>query len=275
MMRFIELLVISLCAIGLHIFAAFYIIPAKEVQSSSPEQQNNLLILSANAQIETMVAEWEKPLVIETSIQTETTLPLLNYPPTISLINTPSEQINISNLSIPVLPKPKVQETETTAKISKLKPKVRPKNLVKNHKVKNKKTSKAPPRKASTAAKAQKISGDRKSAHLKSKAKSVTTRISKKILVDLQKVWGVKIRRRIDRFKRYPRGVRKSGRVIVSITIGRSGTLISCKLHRSSGASRLDKAALQAVNNAGSFPKAPNELTAKSYKFSLPIDFKR
>ena len=73
----------------------------------------------------------------------------------------------------------------------------------------------------------------------------------------LQAIWGAKIRARIDRNKRYPRGSNASGDVTIELQVARDGTLVSHRLRQSSGFSELDAAAMNAVARAKRFPKAP------------------
>lgn len=87
----------------------------------------------------------------------------------------------------------------------------------------------------------------------------------------LQAVWGAKIRARIDRSKRYPRGSKASGSVTIQLQVSRDGRLVSYRLRNSSGIPELDNAALQAVARAKRFPKAPKELIGNSFNFSVAI----
>lgn len=90
----------------------------------------------------------------------------------------------------------------------------------------------------------------------------------------LMLVWGAKIRSDVARSQRSPRGGRRSGQVIVALTVTRDGGLMSHRLQRGSGDRRLDTAALQAVTDAAPFPAAPDGLNGASYSFLLPIHFK-
>ena len=103
----------------------------------------------------------------------------------------------------------------------------------------------------------------------------VSTGASAKQLASIKAVWGARIRRRIERVKKYPRGVRKNGRAVVILVVSRSGNLMNYRLGRSSGNGKLDAAALQAVNKSGRLPAAPKELKGASYKFTVLIVFKR
>lgn len=85
--------------------------------------------------------------------------------------------------------------------------------------------------------------------------------------------WGAQIRSRVERRKTYPRAARRaSGTAVVSIRVTPAGQLAGVGLARSSGNSALDQAALQAVQRAGRFPKAPAGITG-TQTFSLPLVF--
>ncbi|XDA96738.1 TonB family protein [Sulfitobacter sp. LCG007] len=90
-----------------------------------------------------------------------------------------------------------------------------------------------------------------------------------------QQVWGAKIRSRIERAKRYPRGTDASGQASLVISIARGGQLLGVRIRQSSGNARLDQAALDAVRRAGRFPPAPEQLPLDSYSFSIPILLKQ
>lgn len=90
----------------------------------------------------------------------------------------------------------------------------------------------------------------------------------------LEATWGGQIRTRIERRKRSPRGARGEGRVVLSITVARSGQVLKVAVARSSGNPLFDQAALQAVSRSGKMPSAPAGLTNASYGFMLPMDFR-
>ena len=87
--------------------------------------------------------------------------------------------------------------------------------------------------------------------------------------------WAAQIQQRIARFQSYPRGARASGRVRVTMVIMQNGALGGVNVTRSSGASRLDQAALRAVQRAAPFPPAPESLTDTSYRVGQWISFER
>lgn len=89
----------------------------------------------------------------------------------------------------------------------------------------------------------------------------------------LLSAWGAKIRSRIERQKRFPRGERGSGRVMVRITVTRDGVISAAGIARSSGSAAFDQAAMTAVSRAGRMPAAPDDLAQASFSFDLPMDF--
>ncbi len=91
----------------------------------------------------------------------------------------------------------------------------------------------------------------------------------------LKTIWGSKIRARIERRKRYPKGANGNASVVVRLTIARDGTLLSYKIAKSSGIATFDQAAIRAVTRAGRFPAAPKKLADQKITVNLPINFSR
>ncbi len=88
-------------------------------------------------------------------------------------------------------------------------------------------------------------------------------------------VWGGRIRTRIERNKRLPRGAKGRGTAHLRIRVSPAGQLLSVRLTKSSGFAEFDQAAIGAVKRSGRFAKAPKGLTKASYSFSFSIKFKR
>lgn len=82
--------------------------------------------------------------------------------------------------------------------------------------------------------------------------------------------WGGQIQSRIARSRPNVSG---SGRAVVQLRVGRNGQLQGVGLARSSGNGAVDQAAINAVQRAGRFPRAPAALTNAAYTFSLPVSF--
>lgn len=84
-----------------------------------------------------------------------------------------------------------------------------------------------------------------------------------------------KIRRKIDRAKRYPTAARRDrlrGIASVAFTVSASGSPTNIRLARSSGSPILDQEALATVRRAGPFA-SPQEVGRESYPFVVPLDF--
>lgn len=87
-----------------------------------------------------------------------------------------------------------------------------------------------------------------------------------------------KVRARISRAAgRIPRSARAgaSGDVVVSFTVTASGGLGGVSIARSSGAAKLDAAAIAAVKRAAPFPKIPNGAGRSSWQFTIPMGLAR
>ncbi len=106
------------------------------------------------------------------------------------------------------------------------------------------------------------------------KARNVAT-MSKGQQAKQVAVWGARIRSRIERNKRFPRGARGGGTVRLRIRVDNAGRLAGAQVIGSAGQSALDKAALQAVARAGRFPAAPKGVARKTYSFTLKMRFGR
>lgn len=91
----------------------------------------------------------------------------------------------------------------------------------------------------------------------------------------LEQIWGGKIRRSVERRKRYPRSSRRSGATQIAMTVGRNGGLVAASIKRGSGHTTLDKAAMKAVKAAAPYAPAPIELSGDQFTFVLQILFKR
>ena len=90
----------------------------------------------------------------------------------------------------------------------------------------------------------------------------------------LKSGWGSKLRNRIERHKKPPKGAAGlSGSVKLRITVAPSGALLGVTVLASSGHEALDSAAMRAVKSAAPFAAAPKGLGEESYSFTLPIRF--
>ncbi|KAB7615855.1 energy transducer TonB [Amylibacter sp. SFDW26] len=276
MKRYAEIAIFGSIAVGIHI-AGFYTIPAKGVQSGGAGGEDAVSILGANQQIERMVQKWEEPPELAETLDIKPiTQPTPDQAPAIAAPSSQTAAVLLPNLialTAPNVDEPVKIQTETAKPI----PKPKPKDVEKpKQSVKKKLAPKAEKAQvASSRQKEQKSAGLDNGAFAGKGQSNVTTGVSKKQIADMKQVWGAKIRRRIERSKKYPRGTRKNGKAMVKLTVGRAGNIIAYSLKKSSGTNALDTAALQAISNTHKFPSAPKGLSNKSYVFTVPIVFRR
>lgn len=87
-----------------------------------------------------------------------------------------------------------------------------------------------------------------------------------------------KVASKLRRALRYPRAAQKDrlkGQAVVSFTVAANGSVGSVRIARSSGSPILDKAALEAVRRAAPFSPIPAAAGRSSWRFSVPLAFKR
>lgn len=89
--------------------------------------------------------------------------------------------------------------------------------------------------------------------------------------------WRGRLMVHLNRHKRFPDGVSRTGRmtVTVSVTIDRSGTVLSATVVTGSGAARLDRAAVALVKRASPVPAPPDSVAPGRSSFSIvvPVDY--
>ncbi|UYV36846.1 TonB family protein [Rhodobacteraceae bacterium D3-12] len=268
-----------------------------------------ITLAAAPPQIETMVEAWDTPpetAVAQTMPKAPAQPDVAPPPPTNSFdappampgaVALPSNPINkpqlpqfdsatpeppVSDLAVKSSRRPKTRPEPPKKEIAKPKPQAKPKPTQKAQ-AKKKPTPKPAPKKAAKKAKtaqkatagraAQKAAGSGGSSSAGNAGKSKTAILSKGKQQRLISVWGGRIRAKIERSKRYPRGAKKRGRVVLRLSISPSGSVRGVSIARSSGNSALDKAAIAAVRRAGRMPRAPKGLNNASYRFNLPISF--
>jgi protein TonB len=150
-----------------------------------------------------------------------------------------------------------------------------PKKIVKktppNKVQKPKKKAQAAQSAPSKATRAAGTGGGAQSGQSKS-ARAAT--LSKSQRQSLTARWGAEVRRKVDRNKRAT-GSGQRGRVVMLVTVSRTGALLGVKVSQSSGKASLDKAALSAVRRARQFSAAPKGLTKGQYTFRVKLDFTR
>jgi len=126
---------------------------------------------------------------------------------------------------------------------------------------------------AQAASQAQRASGHGGAAQAGTGGRADVATLSPGQRRSLVAAWGARIRTRIERAKRTPRGLRTGGRVVLRLQVDRAGALRGVTVRQSSGNPDLDAAAMQAVRRAGRFPAAPEGLDKPLYTFSLPVRF--
>lgn len=93
----------------------------------------------------------------------------------------------------------------------------------------------------------------------------------------LNQQYGLILFQQISKAKSYPRFARKAnieGRVLVAITIDRSGKILGVKVHKSSGYEILDENTVETIRNLKQFPPPPDALTWQTKTFVLPVKYK-
>lgn len=302
MTRLFEPLAFTLLAIVAHLLFLADFQKDDGLQSGGAGGAALITLAAAPPQIETMVEKWNSPpetanaqTMPQPPLQPDTAPPApltsVDLPPalpkTLSLPSSPARK--------PLLPQfdsapPEPQVSDLAVKVSP-RPLPRPKKPIQTAKIPEKKPSPKAPQKKKPAPKtpvkkvakkaqkstagraAQKAAGSGGGSTAGQSGKSKTATLSKGKQQRLITVWGGRIRAKIERSKRYPRGVRKQGRVVLRLSISPSGSVRGVSIARSSGNAALDKAALAAVRRAGRMPRAPKGLNNASYRFNLPISF--
>lgn len=268
-------------ALALHV-AGFVLRPEEAGAVSAGAGGEDLVSLqAADASIEALVEDWDKPpeVVEDTPPEPEVPQafeppPSLDTPPEIAPPVQMTEALELPQLSEslpsvspppppPPKPEPEPEKVEEKPK-PKPKPKAEPKPAAKK---------KQP---AAAARPAQQAAGSGGGAQAGADGSAQSATLSKARVNDLKAGWGAAIRSRIERRKTYPGAARgASGTVTVRLTVSRAGALSGVSVARSSGNAALDEAAIKAVRAAGKFPSAPKGLNEASYSFTLPMRFAR
>lgn len=271
MKRWLEALTCLTLAVALHL-AAFAGQP-KPGQMAGGSSGDALVSLKAAAPtVAEMVRSWERPPNIQAQPRVETPpAPSVseNVMPDLKIDQAPRTQMSVvlaapqpeEDVQIDTAPPPPPPEPEIQVR-PEVTPKQRPQKAPEQEGRKAKVTS------AGVAEQVSAGSGGGSQAGT-DKAEVSTGNSGKQ--AQLQAVWGSKIRARIERNKRYPRGSDNSGDVTIRLTVSREGRLVSYQLAKSSGDAVLDQAALNAVARTKRVPKAPRDLTGANYRFSVLI----
>lgn len=89
--------------------------------------------------------------------------------------------------------------------------------------------------------------------------------------------YGNILQREIAKHKQYPRVAQMrgwQGETLVEITIDGGGSVLSSKIHASSGHDVLDNQALEMVKKASPFPAPPSVLQGRTFTILVPVSFR-
>lgn len=303
MMRFLEPLAFTALAIAAHLLFMADFRTQDGLQSGGVGGAALITLAAAPPQIETMVEAWDRPpeTAVAQTMPKAPAEPDVAPPPPVNSFDAPpalpgavalpSNPVNtpqlpqfdsatpeppVSDLAVKSSPRPKTRPDPSRKAIEKPEPTPKPAQQAQTKKEPEpkrdvKKAGKA--QKATAGRAAQKAAGSGGSSNAGNAGKAKTATLSKGQQQRLISAWGGRIRAKIERSKRYPRGVRNRGRVVLRLAISPSGAVRGVSVARSSGNSALDKAAVAAVRRAGRMPRAPKGLKNASYSFNLPIAF--
>lgn len=274
MKRWLEVLVFVGVAAALHL-AVFASRSSSGITAGGSGGDALVSIKAAAPTVAEMVETWERPKATQSQLQ-----PNLESPqapvvdaltvPDLKVEQAPRPELTVAlakppeqdNLDLDTAPPPPPEPKPEKEVKPDVKPQKQPKETPKQ------KGRKADVTSAGAAKQVSAGSGGGSQAGVGS-AKVTTGSPGKK--AKLQAVWGAKIRARIQRNTRHPRGNKEKGTVVLTLSISRNGRLLSSTLKTSSGNPELDQAVLQAVSRTKKFPKAPKDLQGESFRFAAPI----
>ena len=85
-----------------------------------------------------------------------------------------------------------------------------------------------------------------------------------------------RLRRWLNKFKHYPKDAedkKQEGKLVVSFTILRDGTVRDAQIEHGSGVPALDEAALQMLRDASPVPPLPETYRPDQAAIALPVDY--
>jgi len=287
MSRFVEITSFTAIAVAVHV-GLFVQLGPSGAQSQGATGQASISLAAASPDMVDRVAAWTRPVDMMQEVpampsripQQSTSMPAVSPP----LDRTMPTVVPALPQPAPAVPDalPRV-DTQTAAPprpqhAPEVSPRPQPRVAQKPKtaaKPKPKTAAKPKPKRAgATPAKSQKAKGGATGRNAGVKKKQKNASLSKAARQSLMARWGASIRNRVERRKRYPSGTTASGTTVLRITISRSGRIQGVSVVKSSGARRLDQAAIRAVKRAR-YSAAPKGLTAAQYKFNLPVAFRR
>ncbi|WP_299506406.1 TonB family protein [uncultured Roseobacter sp.] len=294
MMRWLEFALFTAIAVALHV--AFFVVKPNEGAEAGGVGGEEIISLQAAAPtVIEMVEAWERPTQVETeqdAVLDPPTDPVTARPPLPSLQVQPAPRAEMrmaimdpaptrDSLDIDTAPAdpppapeldPETVETPAPDAVPDAAPTTRPK--LRPERQPDPQTAKTSD--AQSAGRAERrAAGSGGTAQAGNTGAAEVATASPGQQQQLQAVWGAKIRAKLARQQRYPRGTRQNGRTQIILNVARSGQILGVSVGRSSGVSALDQAALDAVKRARRFAKAPDDLPGSSFKFSLVLDWRR
>jgi TonB family protein len=88
--------------------------------------------------------------------------------------------------------------------------------------------------------------------------------------------WQKELLAHLDKFKRYPtERSQKSAEILITMTLDRTGHVVSANISRGSGDDAFDHAALAIVERASPVPPPPPLIADEGLDFSLPVIFRK
>lgn len=277
MMRLAELLAFGGLALGLHL-AAWAAIGETGSVSTGAQGDAAVSLSAASGEVSELVARWTAPLE---AMQAQ---PDLSAPIEATGAALPAPAHEAQRPTSPTPKKPSVDflATEPLPRVdtapamqphaprASLRPKTRPAERPPEPRPEPV-TSRAP---QSTGSLSQKAKGDRSGENAGDHGRQRPSTLSEADRQSLISQWGAAIRTAVERQKRFPRGIRASGTVVIRMSVTSAGRLAGARIIRSSGDARLDDAASTAVKRAR-FPAAPDGIDNRLTHFNLPLQFRR
>jgi protein TonB len=205
---------------------------------------------------------------------------------------TSSAAIKLNNVVIKkqeVKPKPKKVEKVVVEKkpiIKKKLPKTKSKNIVKEvkKKVKKKKIVKKkiekkvekPVEKPIKKPEPKKVFEKEQVPQEISQKVQKSKKINPKVLKAVENQYLLKLKRLIDKNKKYPKTAKRlnqTGKVYLSFTIGKNGEIKNVRISKNSKYSRLNKAAMEILTKIKKFEPIPKELNKNSWDITVPVAY--